>query len=145
MLEAQVAVAFSTWLLAGIDPFMWHVVLPFPIGFAASRLFYGRLKRVGWQGKDFAPTVASILTTPLLAVVYYTLVGAHYAGAAMLLVALVLSAPTVLPLSPLLLIYLRGGFQRKRISGIILAVISVVVVTVQFAALFVLGLAFADR
>ena len=143
--EAQLAVALSTWLLAGIDPFMWHVVLPFPIGLLASRLFYGRIKSVGRQGENFSPAIASILTTPLLAVAYYVLVGMYYAGPAMSVIGLVLSMPITIPLLPLLVVYLRGGFRRKRIAGFVLAVISVVVVTLQFAALFVLGLAFADR
>jgi hypothetical protein len=138
-------VALSTWSLAGIDPFMWHVVMPFPIGFLASRLLYGRIKKAGRQAESFSPTVASILTTPLLAVAYYILVGVHYAGPAMLAIGLVLSVPITVPLTPLLVIYLRGGFRRKRIFGIILAIISVVVVILQFAALFILGLAFADR
>ena len=137
--------ALSTWSLAGIDPFMWHVVMPFPIGFLASRLLYGRIKKAGRQAESFSPTVASILTTPLLAVAYYILVGVHYAGPAMLAIGLVLSVPITVPLTPLLVIYLRGGFRRKRIFGIILAIISVVVVILQFAALFILGLAFADR
>jgi hypothetical protein len=138
-------VALSTWSLAGIDPFMWHVVMPFPIGFLASRLLYGRIKKAGRQAESFSPTVASILTTPLLAVAYYILVGVHYAGPAMLAIGLVLSVPITVPLTPLLVIYLRGGFRRKRIFGIILAIISVVVVILQFAALFIVGLAFADR
>jgi len=124
---------------------MWHVVMPFPIGFIMSRLFYGRIKSGGRQAESFLPTVAAILTTPLLAVAYYIIVGAHYAGPAMLVVGLVLSAPITVPLLPLLLIYLRGGFRRKRIFGIILAVISVIVVILQFVALLILGLAFADR
>jgi hypothetical protein len=135
--------ALSTLSLPAIDPFMWHVILPFPIGLLASRLSYGRIK--SRQAESFSPAVASILTTPLLAVAYYIMVGVHYAGPAMLAVGLVLSAPITVPLLPLLLIYLGGGFRRKRIFGIILAVISVVVVTLQFAALFVLGFAFADR
>ena len=124
---------------------MWHVVMPFPIGFMMSRLVYGRIKRVDRQAENFSPMVASMLTTPLLAVAYYIVIGVHYAGLAMLFVGLVLSAPITVPLLPLLLIYLRGGFRRRRIFGIILAVISVVVVILQFAALFILGLAFADR
>jgi len=119
--------------------------MPFPIGFLASRLLYGRIKKAGRQAESFSPTVASILTTPLLAVAYYILVGVHYAGPAMLAIGLVLSVPITVPLTPLLVIYLRGGFRRKRIFGIILAIISVVVVILQFAALFILGLAFADR
>ena len=63
----------------------------------------------------------------------------------MLVVGLVLSAPITVFLLPLLVIYLRGGLRRKRIFGIILGLTSVVVVTLQFAALFILGLAFADR
>lgn len=137
--------ALSSWALPAVDPFMWHVVLPFPIALLASRLVYDRIKKAGRQAESFSPTVASILTTPLLAIAYYIMVGVHYAGPAMLAIGLVLSAPITVPLSPLLLLYLRGGFRRKRIFGIILAVISVVAVTVQFAALFVLGLAFADR
>ena len=124
---------------------MWHVVMPFPTGLVASRLFYGRIKKAGLQAENFSPTVASMLTTPLLAVAYYIVIGVHYAGLAMLFVGLVLSAPITVPLLPLLLIYLRGGFRRKGIFGIILAVISVIVVILQFVALFILGLAFADR
>jgi hypothetical protein len=138
-------VALSSLSLPSVDPFMWHVVMPFPIGFTMSRMLYGRIKGAGRQAENFSPTVASMLTTPLLAVAYYILIGVHYAGLAMLFVGLVLSAPITVPLLPLLLIYLRGGFRRRRIFGIILAVISVVVVILQFAALFVLGLAFADR
>ena len=124
---------------------MWHVVMPFPVGLLASGLFYGRVKTTGRQAESFSPAVAAILTTPLLVVAYYIMVGVYYAGAAMLGIGLVLSAPITVPLLPLLAVYLRGGFQRKRISGIILAVISVLVVTLQFTALFILGLAFADR
>jgi hypothetical protein len=126
---------------SGIDPFMWHVVMPFPTGLLASRLFYGRLKKAGRQAENFSPTTASILTTPLLAIAYYLLVAELYAGLPMLVVGLVLSTPMILPLVPLLLIYLRGGFRRKRLTGIILSVISAVVVIAQFIALYILGLA----
>ena len=119
--------------------------MPFPVGLLASSLFYGRIKRNGQQAESFSPTVASILTTPLLAVAYYLLVGAYFAGLPMLVVGLVLSAPTTVSLLPLVVIYLRGGFRRKRIFGTVLAAISVVVGMVQFFALFILGLAFADR
>jgi hypothetical protein len=139
--EAQPAVSFSTWSLSAIDPFMLHVVLPFPVAFLASRLFYGRARKAGRQSESFSPTVASILVTPLLAVAYYLLAALHYAGIAMLLVGLVLSAPIIVPLLPLLVIYLRGGFRRKRIFGVILSATSVVVVAVQFVAFYIFGLA----
>jgi hypothetical protein len=135
----------AVWSLPAIDPFMWHVIMPFPVGLLASRLFYGRIKAVGRQSESFSPMVASILTMPLLAVAYYIMIGVRYAGPAMLAVGLVLSAPITVPLLPLLVIYLRGAFQRKRIYGIVLAAISVVVVALQFVTLFILGLAFADR
>jgi len=89
--------------------------------------------------------VASILATPILAVAYYLLVAVYYADLTMSLVGLVLCAPILVPLLPLLLIYLRGGFRRKRIYGFILSAISVVVVILWFVGLFILGLAFADR
>ena len=130
---------------AAIDPFMWHVVMPFPVGLLASSLFYGRVKRDGQQAESFSPAVGAILTTPLLAVAYYLLLGMYFAGLPMLVVGLVLSAPTTVSLLPLLVIYLRGGFRRKRVFGIVVGVTGAVVVILQFGALFILGLAFADR
>ena len=137
--------ALSTLSLPSIDPFMWHVILPFPVGLMASRLLFGRAKGIARRSQNFSPMVASILATPILAVAYYLLVAVYYADLTMSLVGLVLCAPILVPLLPLLLIYLRGGFRRKRIYGFILSAISVVVVILWFVGLFILGLAFADR
>jgi hypothetical protein len=64
--------------------FSWHspvgrdiaaalrIFLPFVGAFLASRLIYGWISKTGRQSAGFSPTVASILTTPLLAFAYWT-------------------------------------------------------------------------
>jgi len=100
-----------------------HIFLPFPVGFLASRLIYGWANRAGLQSAGFSPTVAAILTTPLLVVAYYILAMTDFIHGSIknelyrTSFKLVLFGPIILPLSLLLAIYLRGGFRRKRCSA----------------------------
>jgi hypothetical protein len=132
--------ALSTSSLPTVDPVLLHVVLPIPIGLLASRLFYGWVSKAGLQSEGFSPTVATILTTPLLAVAYFILATMVYTGGhdpfLLIFLFLVLFAPIVIPLSPLLTIYLRGGLQGK---GVILSATSVAFVALQFVGLWFLS------
>ena len=109
-----------------------HVVLPIPLGLLASRLFYGWVNKAGLQSEDFSPTVAMMLTTPLLVVGYYILATMVYAGGLspffLIFLFFVLFAPIIIPLTPLLAIYLHGGFQERRV---LLSVASVAFAALQ--------------
>jgi hypothetical protein len=109
-----------------------HVVLPIPLGLLASRLFYGWVSKAGLQSEDFSPTVAMMLTTPLLVVAYYILAAMVYAGGLhpffLIFLFFVVFAPIIIPLTPLLAIYLHGGFQERRV---VLSVASVAFVALQ--------------
>ena len=116
------------------------------VGFLASRLLYEWINRAGLQSAGFSPTVASTLTAPLLACVYYALLvglSPAYYGIWPLLVkafaVLVLCAPIILPLSPLLVIYLCGGFRTKKIFGVIVCALAVCFVTAEFIGLYLLA------
>jgi hypothetical protein len=105
-----------------------HIFLPFIIGFMGSRLIFGWVNRAGLQSAGFSPTVASILSTPILAFAYYALAtsGFNYgiSGNAFLLMlsSIAIFAPIFLVLPPLLALYLRGRFrQRKKVAGVLLA------------------------
>lgn len=118
-----------------------HIFLPFPVGFLASRLIYGWVNKAGLQSAGFSPTVAAILTTPLLVVAYYILAMTDFIHGSIknelyrTSFKLVLFGPIILPLSLLLAIYLRGGFRRKKMFGIILCAAAVAVVILEFIGL----------
>jgi len=115
-----------------------HIFLPFPVGFLASRLIYGWVNRAGLQSACFSPTVAAILTTPILVVAYYILAMTDLIHGSIknelyrTSFNLVLFGPIILPLSLLLAIYLRGGFRKKKIFGIILCAVAVALVILEF-------------
>jgi hypothetical protein len=137
--------AFAALSLPSIDPdtaAALHIFLPLPVGFLASRLGYGWIKETGLQSAGFSPTLASLLTAPLLAIVYYPLALTGFGHAqirdvvsALVFVDLVLFAPTVVTVTTLLAIYLGGGLRTKR-AGIVVCVAAVVVVTWNFAGVF---------
>jgi uncharacterized membrane protein YqaE (UPF0057 family) len=103
-----------------------HIFSPFVIGFLASRLFFGWVSRAGFQSVGFSPTVASILTTPILAVCYYlSVIGDFFSGeirnAMMrLLMSTLFFIPILLILPPLLVLYLRGTFRRRTLTNLAL-------------------------
>jgi hypothetical protein len=140
-------IAFSTWSLPAIDAkraVLLHVFLPFVVGFVASRLFYGWVNKAGLQSAGFSPTVALILTTPLLAVAYYMLAATDFVHDSIrgdlhrTLALLVLFAPMIFVLSPVLAIYLRGGLRRKKILGIILCGAAIASVILEFLGIHLL-------
>lgn len=141
--------AFSSRSMPRIDTntaVLLHIFLPFVVGSLASRLIYGWVNSAGLQSPGFSPTVASILTTPLLACAYYMLLAGFLPGYFGIEVALykmgfvlVLFGPLILPLSPLLAIYLRGGFRRKKMFGIILCAAAVAFVILEFLGLYLLA------
>ena len=123
-----------------VDPVLLHIIAPIPLGLLASRLFYEWVSRAGLQSDGFSPTVATMLTTPLLVVGYYVLATMVYVGGhqpiLLVVLFLVLFAPIIVPLSPLLTIYLRGGLQGK---GVMLSATSVAFVALQVAELWYLS------
>ncbi|MES2194324.1 MAG: hypothetical protein V4517_07895 [Pseudomonadota bacterium] len=137
-------IEFSTWSFPSIDAntaALLHIFSPFVVGGLASRLFYGWIDKAGLQSAGFSPTVASFLTTPLLAISYYTLVTKDFIRGSIgnefyrMGFDLILFGPVLLVLLPLLAIYLRGGFRRKRIFGIILCVAAVTTVILEYLGL----------
>jgi hypothetical protein len=132
--------AISTLSVSGIDRatmvILLNLVLPFPVGFLASLLFYRRAKTAGLQPESFSPPVAAILATPLLAVGYYVLATGFIATIVASLAFLTLFAPIILSLLPLLVIYLRGGFQRRWIFGLLLSAASIAVVVLEVIGLY---------
>jgi len=131
--------------LAGIDPLIWGILLQILLAFLACRLLYGWLKATGRQSARFSPTVASILTTPLLLVAWYALFMSDVVHFSILhafirgAVLLAVSSPIVIPLATLLAIYLLGGLQGRRIFGVILSATSVAVVMLQVCGLWYLA------
>jgi hypothetical protein len=139
--------AFSTWSLPPIDAntaALMHIFLPIVVGFFGSRLIYGWVNKAGLQSPGFSPTVASILTTPLLAFAYYTLVTKDFIHGSIrnelyrMSFDLVLFGPIILVLSPLLAIYLRGGFRRRKMFGIILCGAALIFVILEFLGIYLL-------
>jgi hypothetical protein len=112
-----------------------HIFLPFIVGFLACRLLFGWVNSAGRQSAGFSPTVASILSTPVLAFTYYALVSSGFnygiTGNAFLrmLLSMALFAPIFLVLPPLLALYLRGRFrQPKKVAGVLLAAATCLIV-----------------
>jgi hypothetical protein len=138
--------AFSSWSLPRIDietAVALHAFMPFIVGFLVSRWIYGQVNKAGLQSAGFSPTVASILTAPLLACAYYYMLLLGLAGYSRIRLilyqmgfVLVCFGPIILPLSPLLVIYLRGGFRRKEIYGVMLCVAAVALVILEFLGLY---------
>lgn len=123
--------AFSTWSSPVIDQntaARLHIFLPFVGALLVSCIIYVWLNKTGRLFAGFSPTVASILTAPLLAAFYFILStkdfvrGSMGTSLARTLSDFVLLGPLLLILSPLLLIYLRGGFPRRRVTDVMLCV-----------------------
>ena len=122
----------------------------FVTGLLASRLFYGWVNRAGLQSAGFSPTVASILSTPIIAVTYfvvfYSLLAYPFSlndiGTVLLHTLLLMAffALILLVLPPLLVFYLRGAFrQRRTISKIFLYAATVSSLFLQGLLLHYLG------
>jgi hypothetical protein len=120
-----------------------EVFLPFVVAFLASRLFYGWIDKAGLQSPGFSPTVASILSTPILTFAFYILATKDFIrgtiGSELSRVPyeLIWFAPIFLILPPLLAIYLRGGFRRKKILGIVLSGATVACLILEFLWLYI--------
>lgn len=141
------ASVLSSWfsLNANEVATLLHVSLPFAIGFLASLLFYRWVNRTGMQSAGFSPTVASILSTPIIAVSYFSFIYSFVAyrflatnfrviGSEMLvgLMRMVFFLPILLILPPLLVFYLRGAFRRRRtISKVLLCTATVASLILQ--------------
>jgi hypothetical protein len=121
-----------------------RILLPFVGAFLVSRLIYGWISRTGRQSADFSPTVASILTTPLLAFAYLTgsarvfMAGDVKDAFVMIGKDLILFSPVFLILAPLLVIYLRGGFQEGRMTGVVLCAAAVGSVILECIGLYLI-------
>jgi len=106
-------------------------------------LFYGWIDKAGLQSPGFSPTVASILSTPILTFAFYILATKDFIrgtiGSELSRVPyeLIWFAPIFLILPPLLAIYLRGGFRRKKILGIVLSGATVACLILEFLWLYI--------
>src|SRR5215212_5578910 len=102
---------FSTWATK-----VFFIFLPLVVAFLISRLIYGWIKNAGVQSSSFSPTVASILTAPLLVLTYYLLATKDFIhGNIEIELSRLLAEITIVgPIAPILLlllvIYLREGF-----------------------------------
>jgi quinol-cytochrome oxidoreductase complex cytochrome b subunit len=125
--EAGRAMMLSNWPTLSIDKdttTLLYVILLFVGGFLVTRLFYGWIDRAGLQSADFSPTLASILTMPILAFVCGVLGAIDFVGDtigdALLqvligsMLAIMLFAPVIPVLSVLLIIYFCGGFRGRK-------------------------------
>lgn len=118
------------------------IVLLTVAAFAVSFVTYGLIERARMRSAGFSPTVASVLTTPLLMLAYYIWATTEFASGRLayeflrVLVELALFAPIVLVLAPLLAIYLRGGFRSKSMSGVILCAVTVACVILEIFWLY---------
>ena len=98
-------------------------------------------KRLDWQSGNFSPAVASVLTAPLpgfacLIVSPKLQIAASFKDAAIMISGdLIIVGPVFLILTPLLAIYLVGGFRRKKNFGMALCAIAIGCVILQFAGL----------
>jgi hypothetical protein len=103
------------------------VILPFFIAFLVGRVFYGWIDKTSLQSSDFSPTVAAILTTPLLTFSYFLIAARDFvlgnvrSELTRMAIELIWFGPIFLILSPLLVIYLRGRFRGKKLAGIFLS------------------------
>jgi hypothetical protein len=108
-----------------------RILVPLVAAFLFSRLFYGWISRTGRQSAGFSPTVASILTTPLLAFAYWTgstrpFIAVNVEDAFVMIGKdMILFGPVLLILVPLLVSYLRGRFREGRMSGAVLCAVAV--------------------
>ena len=113
--------------------------LPFILAFLASRfLIYPWVNNVGFQSPGFSPTVASILSAPILAAVHFCSLGVDTihntieGTLTLIITSILLFSPTFLVLSPLLVIYLVRSFQQKPTSNVLLFAATVCCSALQF-------------
>jgi hypothetical protein len=101
------------------------------IAFGAGRLFYGWVEKADLQSPGFSPSLASLLTAPIVAFACYVLAfivfgmidfvnnpireGLLHSAIFLLIVVafLILVAPIIPFSSALLAIYLRGGLRKR--------------------------------
>ena len=111
----------SSWLsLKPAEAVVLNFFLPFIVAFLVGLLIYAWINKVALQSTGFSPTMASILTTPIVGCVYHGLmtIGHGFQNTLNnLFLAMILSfvffAPVYLILTPLLVLYLRRAFLRK--------------------------------
>lgn len=138
----------SSWSLHSIDQSTadwFHFLLLLVGGFIASYFIYVWLNKIGRQFAGFSPTVASLLTAPLLAYSYYIFSTKDFIRGTierqitrMILELVFLFGPIFLVLSPLLVIYLCGGFPRTRMTGIMLGAASLICLLLEHLWLYYL-------
>jgi hypothetical protein len=116
-----------------------HIFLPYPAGFLAGWLGYRWIKKAGLQSERFSPAVAAILTAPFFAIAYYVIATAISVGARAAVAAFfmgVLFSPIIVVLAPLLVVYICGGWQGRRLFGVALAGTAVALVISEFVGLY---------
>ena len=125
---------------------LYKVILPFVVAFLVSRLLI-----YSWMGRTasnsgFSPTVASILSAPILAAIYFSALAAGvgigpaiiYDTSGNIVFRLAFSlflfwAPILFILAPLLVIYLVMAFRRKKaMSPIVPLVATITCLVLQF-------------
>src|SRR5262249_34584413 len=135
--------SFSTWSFPAINAqevmALLHVFLPYPIGFLAGWIGYRWLKQAGLQSERFSPVVAAVVTAPLVAVAYYIIATTAFTGGhlgnAIYLIGMLFS-PIMVVLVPLLAVYVGGGLQGRKLFGVALAGMAVVLVISEFVGLY---------
>src|ERR1700722_5810570 len=146
--------ALSTWSLPSIDPkcvFLLQFFLPFIIAFLLLRVMYSWVNRPSWQAAGFSPTLASILSTPILAlpcfcfflaqmyVIRYSTIPTIQSVLHALVSSLGIFAPVFLILL-LLAVYLRRVVcERSKVSNILFSAAIVACLILQFLWFYILA------
>jgi hypothetical protein len=146
--------AIVTWSLPSFDPkyvFLLQFFLPLIIAFLPFRLIYSWVSKPGWQAAGFSPTLASILSTPILAlpcfcfflarmyVIRYPTIPTIQNVFHALISSIGIFAPVFLILL-LLAVYLRRVVcERSRASNILFSAATVACLLLQFLWFYILA------
>jgi hypothetical protein len=122
------------------------VISPFIIAFLASRfVIFAWAEKLGFQSAFFSPTMASILSAPIIAAIYFCLLNVDIiqntveGNLTLLALGALLFSPTLIVLSPLLAIYLFRASRQKPTSNLLLSTAAIFCLALQFMwAIFLL-------
>jgi hypothetical protein len=133
---------FTEWFLTPITDtrgILLKLILPFVVSFFISRvLLYVWVKRTRCQSPGFSSTAASVMSAPLLVVAFFSVMFIRLHDHALqsivleLAVLVLLFAPILLILSPLLAMYLIGACRQQQLaSSMLLCATSIACLTLQ--------------